>query len=324
VFFPLGVADPGGHTGYVGDGRGIVAVSTGDGEQLWRTEREAQPLIADGERVAAASTQERKPNVLEVVVHDGSGHGEVVLVSKPVVFPEWADVGNQGRDTFWMSAQLDGDTLRLEWLARGRYGGGAPPPARISREATGDAGGVVEVDLETGDVEELTPDETGQQAGVRRPPMAPDDLDEPWLAAGLVARLVWEVDNDEQILSLELTDASATAGRTVVELARGKGLVAQVTPDGCYLLVHTEPRPANSPLWLVFSVGTGERVATLTHDAGARSPTILGDRAFYLVEQDEDATTRRTLRARELDGGTLLWELPLATAHKSVGQRLRK
>jgi hypothetical protein len=323
VFFPCGVADPGGRAGYVGDSDGIVAVDLRAGEPLWRTEREAEPLISDGRRLAAASAQGLRPNVLEVMVHDGARGGEVVLVSEPVVFPEWATVGKQGRGTFWISAQLDDSRLRLEWMARARYGGGAPPSARIRREAAHDEGGAVEVDLETGDVELLSTNDAGALAGVRRPPLGTDDLDEPWMAGELVARLAWQVDDDEQILELEIMDPSTTDIRAAVELARGERLVAQVTADGCYLLVYTEPR-SGRPAWSVFSSQTGEPVATLIHDAGAHSPAILGNRAFYLVDQYEEATMRQTLRARELQGGALVWELPLAARRRSIVHRLRE
>jgi hypothetical protein len=323
VYFPRGVADPGGDVGYVDDGTGIVAVGIRDGEQRWRTERTAYPLISDGRRLAAAGTRESSPNVLEVVVHDESRGGEVDLVSEPVVLPEWATVGEHARETFWMRAQLDDNALRLEWRARTRYGGGAPPPQRIAREAASDAAGVVEVDLETGSVEQLVADDGAGLADARRPPLGPDDLDGPWVAGNAVARLVWDVARDEQVLSLEVVAPSTGNVRARVELARGSGLVAQVTPDGCYLLIHTEPAPAGESPWSVFSARTGDRVATLTHDTGARWPAILRDRAFYIVEERHSATTRQTLRARELDSGSLAWELRLAT-RQTVVQRLRQ
>jgi hypothetical protein len=324
VFFPRGVADPEGRAGYVGDGRGIVAVDIPQGQQLWRTERSAHPLISDGTRLAAASPDGHRANVLEVVIHDGSRQGDPVLVSDPVVFPEWATAGPGPREVFWMRAQLDDNKLRLEWEARARYSGGAAPSARIRREAEHDATGVVEVDLDTGSVERMALDADAAESPVRRPPLEPQDLDEAWLAGTVVTRLVWDTENGEQKLSLETIDPSTGSVRAALDLARGGGLVAQVTPDGCYLLVHSEIRTSQDDPWSVFSAQTGERVATLAHEAGATSPAILRDRVFYLVEQRDAGTVHRTLRARELDAGGLIWELPLATEAARPVRRLRQ
>jgi hypothetical protein len=324
VYFPRGVADPEGHAGYVGDGRGIVAVDIPHGQALWRSKRSSRPLISDGTRLAAASPDTRRPNVLEVVVHDGSRHGETVLVSEPVVLPEWANAGPTPEDTFRMRAQLDDSKLRLEWEARARYGGGAPPSARIRREAEHDAAGIVEVDLDTGSVQLMALHEAAAKTVPQRPPLEPHDLDEPWFAGGVVARLVWDTDDDQQKLSLETIDRSTGAVRAAVDLARGRGLVAQVTPDGCYLLVHSELQTTEDDPWSVFSARTGERVATLPHEADATSPAILRDRLFYLVEQRGSGAATRTLRARELDGGGLVWELPLAMEASPPVRRLRQ
>jgi hypothetical protein len=308
----------------VGDARGIVAVDIPQGQQLWRSERSVHPLISDGARLAAANPDKRRPNVLEVVVHDGSRQGEPVLVSEPVVFPDWATAAPRPRETFWMRAQLDDNKLRLEWEARARYTGGAAPSALIRREAQQEAAGVVEVDLDTGAVEQMAPGDAPSRPAARRPPLEPHDLDEPWLAGTVVTRLVWDAEDDEQKLSLETIDPSTGAVRTAVDLARGRGLVAEVTPDGCYLLVHSELRSGEEDPWSVFSALTGEQVATLAHDAGATSPAILSDRVFYLVEERDAASARRTLRARELEAGSLVWELPLATEAPSPVRRLRQ
>jgi hypothetical protein len=239
------------------------------------------------------------------------------------VFPEWATAASGPRETFWMRAQLYDNKLRLEWQAHARYGGGAPPPARIRREAEHDEAGLVEVDLETGSVAQLHADEAAGSA-VRRPPLAPEDLDEPWLAGTVVTRLVWDSEDGEQKLSLETIDPATGAVRAAVELARGRGLVAQVTPDGCYLLVHSELDPGADDPWSVFSARTGERVATVAHEAGATWPAILWDRLFYLAEQRDAGAVRRTLRAQELEAGRLLWELPLATEVAPPVRRLRQ
>jgi hypothetical protein len=324
VYFCRGVADPDGLAGYVGDGRGITAVDISAGERRWRSERSAQPLISDGTRLAAASRDERRPNVLEVVVYDQSRQGEPVLVSEPVVFPEWATGGSAPHETLWMRAQLDDGKLRLEWHARARYGGGAPPPRAILSAARHDAAGVVEVDLGTGSVERMEVDEPVAPPAVRRPPLEPEDVDEAWMAGEAVARLVWDSEDAEQKLSLETVDPATGTVHATVELARGSGLVAQVTPDGGYLLVHSELGGGADQPWSVFSASSGERVAAVAIEAGATSPAILLGRVFYLVEQRDAGRIRRTLKARELEAGGLVWELPLVTEAAPSVRRLRE
>jgi hypothetical protein len=325
VFFPGGVADPAGGAGYIADGAGIVAVGLRDGQPLWRTDRAERPLISDGERLAAATAHERLGSALRVVVLATRRQGEPVLVSDPVVLPEWVTVAMERREAFRVSARAVGNRLRLEWEAHARYGGGAPPPAHVRRAAVRGAAGVVEIDLESGVVAPLTTDpEASAPTALRRPPLDAYDLEGPWLAGTAAARLVWGVDDGEQVLVLETSDPSTGDTGAVVELARGQGLVPQVTPDGCHLLLHEEPSPGGDGPWRVFSVKTGRRVATLTHDAGASAPTLLGDRVFYLVERPEDGTARRALRARELGSDTLAWELPLAARRRSIAPRLRQ
>jgi hypothetical protein len=321
VFFPGGVADPGGRAGYVADGAGIVAVGLWNGEPLWRTERAARPLISDGERLAAASLQERLPNVLEVIVLDAT-HGESVLVCDPAVLPEWVTVASQPHEAFRMSARVEDSRLRLEWEAHARYGGGAPPPPHVRREAARDAAGLLEIDLESGAVTPLPlHDRANGGEAIRRPPLDADDPTEPWLAGTATARLVWEIEGADQTLALETSAATAADRGTLVELARGRGLVAQVTRDGRHVFVHQEPPPGGQDPWWVFSARTGRRVATLAHDAGARSPAILVDRVYYLLEE---AAEERALRARDLLSGALVWELPLAAPRRSGPPRLRQ
>jgi hypothetical protein len=324
VFFSAGVADPDQRSGYLADGDGTVAVGLSDGRVLWRTDRADRPLISDGRRLAAASLRDGASSSLEVVVLDARRHGEVVLVSDPVLLPEWVAAATRRRERFWMRAELHGDRLRLEWEAHARYGGGAPPPAHVHRAAARDVGGAVLVDLNSGAVEQESFDAVDGARAVRRPPLASADLEEPWLAGRAVARVSWEIDDGDQVLALETSDPSTATPGTVATLARGRGLVAQVTPDGCHLLVHHEPAPAASDEWWVFSVPTGRRVATVTHDAGVTSPAILGDRVFYLIEERKDSIVTRALRARELASDTLLWELALRDRGASGAPRLRQ
>jgi hypothetical protein len=325
VFFAAGVADPDQRAAYVADGEGTVAVGLSDGRMLWRTDRAEWPLISDGQRLVAASLHAEQPNAFELVVLDAQRHGAAVLVSDPVVLPDWVTVATQRRERFWMGAEVRGNLLRLDWEAQARYGGGAAPPPHVRRAAVRDLAGVVRVDLASGAVEPVSLGEQEERArAVRRPPLASEDLGDPWLAGTTVASLIWKVDGADQVLRLETSDPSTCTTSMQATLARGRGLVAQVAPDGGHLLVHQEPARTGSDEWWVFSVTTGGRVATLTHDAGATSPALLGERVFYLVEERKESVLTRALRARELTSNALLWELGLGERGMSAAPKLRQ
>ncbi len=287
VLFPAGVADPAGEAGYVADAAGIVAVALGDGRPLWRSDAASTPVLADADRLVAV-----RAAPLEVVV---LRDGEAVLVSEPVPLPSWATEPSRLR------ARATGATLHLEWEARSRYAGGAPPPAHVLRAATRDEAGAAEIDLESGAVTAVA----ATPQAYRRPPLDADDLEQPWLAGDTVVRLEWDVSNGEQTLVLE-------PGSTT--LARGEGLVTEPAVDGSHIFVGA------GDAWSIFAVPSGRQVATVTHDPGATSPAIVGDRVFYLVQ----SPGARALRARELETDMLVWELPLTAPQTSGAPRLRE
>lgn len=301
VFLPAGVADPAGETGYAADPPGVVAFALRDGRTLWRSDAAVKPALSDGPRLVAIRV--RPHEALEVVVLDATRQGEIVVASDPVPLPSWAAEPSR------IHVHGAGARLHLEWEAHTRYAGGAPPPAHVLREAARDAAGAAEVDLDSGAVTRLPAD----LPAVRRPPLGPDDVEEPWLAGGTVVRLAWDVGAGEQTLELERGEPHAP-----MTLARGSGLVAQPTADGSHVLVHAEP-PGERDTWAVFDVPSGRRVATVTHDRGARAPSIVGGRVFYLVE----SPGARALRARELETDTLVWELPMTAPPMSGAPRPR-
>ncbi len=318
VFFPGGVADPAERVGYVGDGGEIVVVELAAGRPRWRTGVASRPLVVFGDRLAAARLLPDRSNVLQIVVLDLTRRGESLLASDPVVFPEWVSVAN--RASFGCAAHVEGGRLLLDWEARARYGGGAAPPAQISRQSTKSTAGTIAVDLQAGNVGSLP------GAARRRPPLDPEDLTTPWPAGAKLARLVWEVDDGEQLLALETSDESTQEPATVVELARGHGLVAQVTPDGRFLFVREAQAPPGDERWSVFSAETGRRVATLSYERGAHSPAILGPTAYYMVEGTVGAgdVFQRTLAARALDTDRLSWRLALGERRVVEAPRLRQ
>lgn len=316
VYFCRGVADRERGTGYVADAGKIVAARLGDGVLLWRSPRAGRPLICEEERLAAASSHEAQANTFDVVVLGEAGMP--VLVSAPVALPDWVDAASCRPETFRISAFAGSGRLRLEWEAHAHYRGGAAPSPEILAASAHDATGAVEVDLGSGAVAPLP---SLAREDIARPPLAPDEGAERWRTDTTVARLVWDVGAAEQSLALELHDPSTADAGTLVQLMRGKALVTALTPDGTHVLVHDEGR--HGP-WHAFSVATARRIAAVTHDAGAHSPAILGDRLFYLVDRARDALVARALRARALASDALLWELPLGERPHPPATRLRQ
>ena len=286
VYFPRGAADPAGRIGYLAVESGVLAVDLSAGRELWRSDHAQRPLLVAGERLAAA----RLGDDPRVVLLDD--HGRPALTSDPVPLP--------GTQAVKLRARLEDDRLTLEWVARGRYAGGAPPPPEIREREAGGAVGAAAIDLESGAVEPLPPP---PQEGVDRPPLDADDVEGPWLAGESVVELVW----DEQALRLRTEHET-------VELARGDTLGAEPTPDGRHLLIREGDR------WIVVSAETGSREATLTYEPGAREPAIVGRRVYYLV----DRGGTRALKARELDTDTVAWELVVGERRPSGPPRLRQ
>ncbi len=287
VYFPRGAADPAGRTAYLAVDSGILAVDLSAGHELWRSDRAQRALLVAGERLAAARVAEDP----RVVLLDE--RGEPVLTSDPVPLP--------ATEAVKLRARLEDARLLLEWEARGRYSGGAPPPPEIREREAPRTTGAAAIDLGSGAVEPLPP--PAHEDGVSRPPLQADDLEGPWLAGDTVAQLVW----DEQALGLRTEHGT-------FELARGDTVAAEPTPDGRHLLVREGDR------WHCVSAETGRREATVSYDAGAREPAIIGRRVYYLL----DRGGTRALKARDLDTDTVAWELVVGERRPSGPPRLRQ
>jgi hypothetical protein len=141
---------------------------------------------------------------------------------------------------------------------------------------------------------------------------------EPWAVGDKLAAIVGEIEGDSQALNLLTWRPGASEVAAGVPLVKGRALVSYVTPDGRYVLIHSEA-PAETSTgkshWWVFSAETGRRVAVLDHEPGTREASILDTSLFYLLELppnwQDNAVQQAVLKARVLDNGTLLWERAL-------------
>jgi hypothetical protein len=341
VFFPRGVADPSGRTGYVANAGGIDALDLLTGELLWSTDIASRPLLAFGNRLAAQRPVPDKAHALQIVVLDVAQKGRLLLTSALVVFPEWVSIPTATEESFTFKVYTEGSELVLDWQAHARYRGGAPPPPHILEQAARDAAGIARINLETGKVEMLPP----RDGIAARLPKALQHVTslpyqvgsswrtDPWVVDQKLAALGSEESEGRQVLSLKRWDLSTGQAHEPITLAQGKGLVSSVTPDGRYLFIHQElppgALPAEDRAWWIFSVETGQRLATLSCEPGTQEACVLGPRVYYLVEgpphpvASGGSVLPRTLKARELASGKVLWERPLQARRVSKPPPLR-
>src|SRR5262247_3554246 len=161
TYLPRGIADPSGTTGYIADARGgISAIDLLTGGVLWSTSEAARPLLLLDHRLAALRALQ--PNAQQVVVLDVTQQGAVVLVSEPVVFPEWVRVSLHNTGTFALHERRQNSDLLLDWEAYTFYRGGAAPSAQVLQQVTKHATGTAQINLATGRVTMLPRDESAQ------------------------------------------------------------------------------------------------------------------------------------------------------------------
>jgi hypothetical protein len=143
---------------------GIDAVDLRDGHRLWTSPETALPIAIGGNRVLARLLTD-DDSVLELIVLDAR-EGHVLARSAPIELPHPVTTRSPG---FTVRAEPIDGRFRVQWSAPARYTGGAPPPRAVIGSLS-DAGGMLEVEAESGAVTEA-----GGQA-VAAPQTAPSSL----------------------------------------------------------------------------------------------------------------------------------------------------
>jgi hypothetical protein len=331
---PGGVADPAGKTGYVANDKGgIDALDLATGELLWSTREAPRPLIAFGNKLAAQAPVEGKANQVRVVVLDASAKGRRLLESDPVAFPDWVSVGLTHGRSFRSDARLGKGGLLLRWEANAFYAGGAAPTPQILEAARKHAAGTARIDLESGRVKNLEPDEVpadgpklpaGLEKVVSRQYWTGSDWKTaPLVAGGVLAALDVQGGGKDQKMTLERWDLATGKALEPVELLKGPELWPQVSPDGRHVFVHEalvkEQLPPGDYAWWVFSLETGRRVGKFPFEPGSIDLTVIGPRAYYAVNVPRKGPPRplpvmeqpRRLKAVDLASGKVAWERPI-------------
>jgi hypothetical protein len=284
TFFPLGVAEPDRGTGFVASPRGgVLAIELQNGRINWHAYEGTthRPLIATGPSLATLEIDPQRANLLRILVLDAGRSGAVRLASDPVELPDWIRVS-----TVRVNVRLrDQEMLILRWSAQSNYAGGAPPPDHVLRETRRDAAGTLRIDLTTGAT--VHNEGTTNDADVASSP----DL------------------SVEMVSGVQHVYLLTSNGKRL-KLLEGKALVMHVSYDWRHVFAH-EDRPEPTPWW-IFSAETGDRIARVTHEAGARGPCIVVGRVYYLLDGPMlPGAQALSLAARELTTDRLLWEISL-------------
>ena len=317
LFLPKGVAEPSGQIGYVANtNNGIDAINLNDGKILWTSSEASYPLIATRHWLTAQKFLPRQSNAFQIAKLNTERKGSLILLSEPIVFPDWVSVQPTNDEDFSFQVYATTDDLFLDWQAHSRYRGGANPPSHILQQSTRERRGNVRVNLKSGNVEMLP--STERTTAPQKDASLEEQFGSGWWIAGQnLAVLVWEESQGEQVLQLRTRRRVPNRRvENVVELARGKALVSFVTPDGCYILVHPDvPKHSHQKQpWWIFSAETGHLLAKLNYEFGTQIASIINSKIYYLVHEEADSTVqevtflRSVLKSKDLSTGKLLWE----------------
>ena len=155
-----GAADPADKVGFFPNPTGgIDALDLATGKLLWSAIDANRPLVATADRLFA---QAGTSNQVRILVFDTTKEGKLAVESQAIKLADWASVQTAYGRSFRSSAKVEGNALYLSWEARAFYAGGARPTPQIEKAARKEASGAARVDLDSGKVEALDPDQAAK------------------------------------------------------------------------------------------------------------------------------------------------------------------
>jgi len=241
-------------------------------------------------------------------------------------------------DVFNYTLNIDRRDLVIDWEARGRYGGGAPPPQFVKQEASVEAKGSFRVNMDSGQVipvqsepspTDLLPQFAAMSSAAYK--SCNKWCEEPWVVDDLVATLVLSISGNSQTLRLQTWERSTGNKHLDQVLAGGQRLFANLSSDGRFLFIRDKAGEMQPTWpWYVFSVANGTQFAQVTYEPGAQWVSVLDSRLYYVQESStkdpvhDRSSVPRVLKARNFPAGNLIWDLPLEGPLTSKAPPLRQ
>jgi hypothetical protein len=311
LLLPGGILDPNGKIGYfTNPTNGIDAIDLNDGSTIWTTNKVSYPLLATSNWLLAQKIIPDRSNAFQIAKLDLDRQSCSIWLSEPVVFPDWVSVRSPNTESNCIVNQVHASTeyLCFDWQAFNRYRGGAYAPLEILQLSHREDKGTVRIDLNSGAVEMLIPEDLTKDAPIE------ESFGSGCWMAGQNSYLVRNTIEGQQVLQLIMREGSIDRGvEKAIELGRGKTLSTDVTLDRCYILVCPDVYADLEQPWWIFSAETGQLLETVNYDPGThphlQSVSIFNSKIYYLVNRIvAPQTTQSVLRAKDLSSGKILWE----------------
>ncbi|MBI4964216.1 MAG: hypothetical protein HY913_13135 [Desulfomonile tiedjei] len=320
--FPLGVADLAIKRAYVESAPvGIDGIDLDAGRVVWHSSEVGRPLLAHEAELAVLVPESYQANAFRIALYRPPDI-QPSFVSEKVELPEWVSVLSRAKEDFSYQVHLSGDSLSIEWSARSRYKGGAPPPVEIEQAARKNEHGVVQVNMVTGSA-------ASQIIGGRAVPSTETPevpglaykrnytfQSGPWTVGTKVAVLAGprEPGTGKALLKISEPDRSDQIERFEIDLPHPEPPI--LSEDGLYLMLEKptgETGTAVGPrTYELIRTEKASAILEFTETQEIEAFAVLGDRVFYTVSAAASPFAplagSRTLRARDLFTGQILWD----------------
>lgn len=284
---------------------GIDAIDARTGQLRWKTDVADMPLAAGDDDLVAARFDRERPNVIHVLLLNPPS-GAPRRPASDVELPPSVALARGPGGQLDLDARIANGRIAIDWTASAPSTYGASP--RAIEGAPTPMRGHVELDKATGRVLVST-----AQAATDAAVTGTDSAS--YWRNGEISRTTWLVDG--QRLALAQTAAgeeTSLALRTKDgdrPLARGRALVAKVSPDGRAIFVRSAESPP-AP-WTIFAAPSGSRVGTVGYEAHDVDVGFACGLAFVSVESGggRPGTPAPTLLEAFDADARLLWTHPI-------------
>lgn len=260
----------------------------------------------DRDRVVVWKPVGDSGSAVRVLVYELIDTTEPKVVSEPIIFPYWLDVDSLDHDA--LRVVLTREVLKIDWKARARHRGGAPPKTQTSVADSMTAAGTIRIDLRSGTIQAEATE------GEAQPEPVPDSnrveyaigfswSDAPWEAEGHLVAIIQQKAKGENQLILEKVGSQPMR----IELQTGRNPTAIVSADRKFVL--TGDSAEEHVTWKLHSVENGEQLVEFASDSLPRDLNVIGQSLFYFCQDSRSGTRQLVLKARSLKDGETLWEI---------------